>query len=232
MTAQLCETTNFIGYDNRCYQPERLSNKWFLDLLLCRADTMSMGTTAVAVTAPAAGHESVWKTVQSLVLDGLTSPHTRRAYEQALEEFLIWLCEDVSRSFTKAAVQKYRSELHAKGLAPSSINVRISAIRKLAQEAADNGILAPEIAAGITRVKGARRVGMRLGCWLSCEQAERLLNEPDLNTTKGLRDAALLAVLLGAGLRRAEAVALTFEHLQQRENRWVIADLLGKHGRI
>ena len=67
------------------------------------------------------------------------------------------------RRFNKAAVQKYRAELETKGLAPSSINVRQSAIRRLALEAADNGVMAPELAAGIARAKGAKRGGMRLG---------------------------------------------------------------------
>jgi len=193
-----------------------------------------MGSTAMAVTErqPDAGLIPLWNTIQSLVLEGLSSLHTRRAYEQALEEFLIWLCADGSRSFTKATVQKYRSELRYKGLAPSSVNVRMSAIRKLAAEAADNGLLATEISAGIARVKGVRRAGVRLGSWLTLEEAERLLSAPDVSKIKGARDSALLAVLLGAGLRRSEAVALTFEHIQQREGRWVIADLVGKHGRI
>jgi site-specific recombinase XerC len=54
---------------------------------------------------------------------------------------------------------------------------------------------------------------------------------PDRGTLKGLRDAALLAVLLGAGLRRAEGAGLRADHLQQREGRLVIVDLLGKGGR-
>ena len=77
-----------------------------------------------------------------------------------------------------------------------------------------------------------RRAGVRLGCWLTREQAERLLEAPDSATVKGTRDAALLSVLLGAGLRRSEVAALTLEHLQKREGRWVITDLLGKRGRI
>ena len=193
-----------------------------------------MGSTVVAIIAPdnPVLRRPLWNTMQSLVLDGVSSQHTRRAYEQALEEFLIWLSSDPSSSFTKAAVQKYRTELHIKELAPSSINVRMSAIRKLAREAADNDLLAPEIAAGIGRVRGVRRTGVRLGSWLTREQADQLLKAPDLGTVKGARDAALLAVLLGSGLRRSEAVALTFGHIQQRNGRWVIADLVGKHGRI
>src|ERR1035438_5853560 len=117
-----------------------------------------MALAAITLIEPAQHSEQnpLRNAVQSLVLDGLSSPHTRRAYEQALEGFLIWLCADTARPFTKAAVQRYRTELQAKGLASASVNVRISAIRRLALEAGDNGLLAPEIAAGIGRVKGAK----------------------------------------------------------------------------
>jgi integrase/recombinase XerD len=166
------------------------------------------------------------------VLDGISSRHTRRAYSQALDEFLIWFRDEPGREFNKATVQKYRTELETKGLAPSSINVRLSAIRRLALEAADNGLMAPELAAGIARAKGAKRSGVRLGHWLTAEQADRLLALPDLTTIKGIRDSAVLAVLVGAGLRRSELAALNVDHVQNRESRWLIADLVGKHGRI
>jgi integrase len=122
--------------------------------------------------------------------------------------------------------------LETKGLAPSSINVRLSAIRRLALEASDNGQLDPEIAVGIARAKGAKRSGVRLGHWLTTEQAQTLLAAPDLKTLKGLRDSAILAVLLGAGLRRSELADLNVSHVQQRHGRWLLADLVGKHGRI
>ena len=103
----------------------------------------------------------------------------------------------------------------------------MSAIRKLAAEAADNGLLAPELAAGISRVKSAKCVGIRVGNWLSVRQAQSLLNAPDITTVRGLPDRAILAVLLGWGLRRSEVAALTFAHV-----RWCIVDLVGKHGRV
>jgi integrase len=108
----------------------------------------------------------------------------------------------------------------------------MSAIRKLAAEAADNGLLAPELAAGISRVKNAKCVGIRVGNWLSARQAQTLLNTPDITTLRGLRDRAILAVLMGCGLRRSEVAALTFVHVEQRDGRWCIVDLVGKHGRV
>jgi integrase len=134
--------------------------------------------------------------------------------------------------FTKACVQGYRAHLIQTGLAGSTINVRLSAIRRLAAEAADNGLLAPELAAGIGRVKGVKREGVRTGNWLTVEQAESLLNAPDSATLNGKRDRALLAMLVGCGLRRLEAAELTLDSIQQRDGRWAIVDLNGKGGRV
>jgi integrase/recombinase XerD len=108
----------------------------------------------------------------------------------------------------------------------------VSAIRKLAAEVADNGLLAPELAGGISRVESIKSMGIRVGNWLSARQAQSLLNAPATSTGRGLRDRAILAVLLGCGLRRSEVAALTFEHVQQRDGRWCIVDLVGKHGRV
>jgi site-specific recombinase XerC len=104
---------------------------------------------------------------------------------------------------TKATVSAWRVSLQARGLGSSSIIIRMSAIRKLAVEAADNGLLAPELAAGIVRVKSVKSTGIRVGNWLSLRQAQALLSAPDIATMKGLRDRAILAVLLGCGLRRS-----------------------------
>ena len=99
-------------------------------------------------------------------------------------------------------------------------------------EAADNGLMPPTVAAAISRVKGAKQAGIRAGQWLTREQAENLLSAPDPTTKKGRRDRALLAVLIGCGLRRREASALTVDHIQLRDARWVIIDLIGKGGRV
>src|SRR6202022_2841215 len=122
-------------------------------------------------------------------------------------------------------VSAWRRALEARGLGSISINVRITAVRKLAVEAADNGLLAPELAAGITRIKGVKSKGVRVGNWLSIRQSQTLLNTPDVSTKKGLRDRAMLAILLGCGLRRSEVAALTLKHIQQRDGRWCIVDL-------
>ena len=166
------------------------------------------------------------------MLDSVSSPITKRVYNLGLDEFFAWYGQEPRPGFTKATVSAWRVALEARGLGSVSINVRITAVRKLAAEAADNGLLAPELAAGIARVKSAKSMGVRTGNWLSLKQAQALLNAPDITTTKGLRDRAIIAVLLGCGLRRSEVAALTMGHIQQRDGRWCIVDLFGKHGRV
>src|ERR1700688_3100144 len=94
----------------------------------------------------------------SLVLDSVSSPESKRAYGKGLSDFFNWHSATVPGSgFTKATVQAYRAHLVSLGLAASTINVRMSAIRRLASEASDNGLMAPELASGIGRVKGVKR---------------------------------------------------------------------------
>jgi site-specific recombinase XerD len=173
-----------------------------------------------------------WQKLKALVLDSVSSPITKRVYNLGLDEFIAWHGQEPRPGFTKAAVSTWRVALEARLLGAVAINVRITAVRKLAVKAADNGLLAPEMAAGIARVKGVASTGVRVGNWLSIQQAQKLLNAPDVSTKKGLRDRAMLAVLLGCGLRRSGVAALTRKHIQQRDNRWCIVDLVGKHGRV
>ena len=78
---------------------------------------------------PASGGRAL-QAIKSLVLDSVRSPHTRRAYDRVLSEFLAW-CISVEGAFTKATVQRYRAELEGRGLSASAINVQLAAIRKL-----------------------------------------------------------------------------------------------------
>ena len=166
------------------------------------------------------------------VIDSLRSPESQRSYRHGIDEFINWYCSEPRLSFNKTVVTRYRIHLEDRGLAPGTINVRLAAVRRLAYEAADSGLLSPELAAGIRRVKGAKKRGVRLGNWLTETQARNLLQLPDSQTLKGKRDRALLAVLLGCGLRRRELADLTFDHLQRREDHWAIVDLVGKGGHI
>ena len=162
------------------------------------------------------------------VLNTLGSPESTRAYGFAIDDFVEWYCSEPRLAFSRPVVLRYRLELEARRLAASTINLRLAAVRRLAYEAADSGLLSPELAAGIQRVKGAKKLGVRLGNWLTAEQGRSLLQAPSKETLKGRRDRAALALLLGCGLRRAELAKLEVRDLQQREEHWAIVDLMGK----
>ena len=120
---------------------------------------------------------------------------------------------------------RYRICLEQANYASSTINLRLAAIRRLVYEAADCGLLSPDLAAGIRRVRGVKKHGMRIGNWLTAEQGKRLLAVFDTADLRCMRDYAMVAVLVGCGLRRAEVAGLAVEHLQQREEHWVEATI-------
>ena len=169
---------------------------------------------------------------KAAVLNSLTSASGQRTYDHAITEFVAWYCSEPRLTFNRTVVLRYRIHLKQRPYAPATINLRLAAVRRIAYEAADAGLLSPELAAGIRRVKGVRRLGVRLGNWLTAEQSRRLLDYNSSRTLRGLRNHAMLAMLIGCGLRRGELLALTLESLEQREEHWVIADLVVKGGHI
>ena len=117
-------------------------------------------------------------------------------------------------------------------LSPTTINLRLAAVRRVAYEAADSGLLSPELAAGIRRVKSVRRIGVRVGNWLTVDQSKNLLSKSSGEDLRSKRNYAMLALLVGCGLRRGELLTLNVRSIQTREEHWVVADLHGKAGHI
>ena len=96
---------------------------------------------------------------KTAVLRSLGSLDSVRGYQHAIDEFVAWYCSEPRLAFNKTVVLRYRFHLEERGLAPGTINARMAAVRRLAYEAADSGLLSPELAAGIHRVKGVRKLG-------------------------------------------------------------------------
>jgi site-specific recombinase XerD len=165
---------------------------------------------------------------KNAVLNSLAATSSQESYGHAIEEFIAWYCSEPRLAFNRTVVLRYRFFLEQKNLAPATINVRLAAVRRLAYEASDTGLLSPDLAAGIRRVKGAKRLGVRIGNWLSVDEAKALLRASLSDDLRSKRDRAILAILIGCGLRRAELVALKVEDFQIREEHCVIADLIGK----
>ena len=165
---------------------------------------------------------------KSAVLNSLSSPRSRRNYKFAIEQFITWYCSEPRLALNRTVVLRFRLYLESLGLAAGTINQRLAAVRRLAYEASDSGLLSPELAAGIRRVKGVKQLGFRTGNWLNREQARLLLEKSDGNNLRSIRDVAMISILLGCGLRRAELSGLRKEDIQVRQGHWAIVDLVGK----
>ncbi len=162
----------------------------------------------------------------------LTSEHSRRAYGAAVWAFLNWYRAAGRRCFDAATVEAWKVKLCGDGLSAATVNMRLCAVRKLAAVGVAGGYLDAGQATGVQQVKGVKQAGVRSGRWLTQDEAQRLLGVPDVSTLRGVRDRAMLAVMLGCGLRRSEVAALRVDHVQKRDGRWVIVDMVGKGGRV
>jgi site-specific recombinase XerD len=128
---------------------------------------------------------------KAAVLNTLASIHSRRSYEFAIDRFIAWYCSEPRLTFNRAVVVRYRSHLEGRGLSASTINLHLSAIRRLADESAESGWLTPELAIGIRRVQGVKRLGRKSGNWLSQIQAQELVNAASKTDLRGWRDGAI-----------------------------------------
>jgi site-specific recombinase XerC len=166
------------------------------------------------------------------VLNSLSSPRSRRNYKFAIEQFIDWYCSEPRLALNRTVVLRFRLHLESLGLASGTINQRLAAVRRLAYEAADSGLLSPELAASIRRVKGVKQLGCRAGNWLNQDQARLLLEKANGQSLRHIRDVAMISILLGCGLRRAELSALRREDIQIRQGHWAIVDLVGKGNHV
>ena len=167
----------------------------------------------------------------ALVEDSVSSPHSKAAYRGALLNFFGWWRER-GGTLDRAFVNAYRSAMEAGGKSPATVNQSLSAIKRFAAESAEMGYLDVAAETAISRIPGVRQLGVRAGNWLTGEQATALLEAPDRHSLKGVRDRAILGLLVGAGLRRDECARLTREHIQERDGRPCIVDLVGKGQRV
>jgi site-specific recombinase XerD len=169
---------------------------------------------------------------KTAVLNTLGSLQSRRSYQHAMDDFIAWYCSEPRLALNRAVVLRYRLHLESIPLAPATINVRLAAVRRLAYEASDSGLLSPGLVAGIRRVKGAKKLGQPVGNWLTAEEGQQLMGAVRTDTLRGKRDAAMLGLLLGCGLRRSEVADLEIGKIQQRDRHWAVVDLVGKAGHV
>jgi site-specific recombinase XerD len=160
------------------------------------------------------------------VLNSLRSPASPRVYEYAIDQFVSWYCSEPRLAFNRIVVVRYHMRLESRGLATSTINQHLAAVRRLAHEAADSGLLSLELAVGTSRVKGVKQLGFCAGNWLSADESSTVLKRAYGSSLRAKRDYAMLAILFGFGLRRSELGGLKFDDVQVRQGHWAILDRL------
>jgi hypothetical protein len=107
---------------------------------------------------------------KTAVLNSITSLDAQRGYRHAIDEFVEWYCSEPRLALNRIVVLRYRSRLESR----QPVNLRLGAVRRLAYEVADCGLLSADLAAGIRRVKGVKKLGVRLCNWLTAEQGQAL----------------------------------------------------------
>jgi integrase len=149
------------------------------------------------------------------ILDSLNSAHSRARYAAVYRDF--------DGPLTAQSVQSYIASYRDAGAAPATCNVKLSALKFLARaEGADSGI---------QELKAIPIRGVRMGTWLSAAQVSALIEKRG-DKPIDIRNRALLAMLCGCALRRAELVSLQCSHLQRFDGRLCITDLEGKGRRV
>lgn len=185
---------------------------------------MSSSLTKTSVT----NHDSL-NALRAMLSNSVVSLHTQRAYLKAFDDLFQ---QAAGRPISRVILMEYRASMIADGLSAATINQRLCAIRKLANEARENNLIDPAEAVRLTSVPGVPQSGVRLGTWLTKQETQRLLATVDRTELIGKRNFAILAVLCHCALRREEEARLDMSLIQRREGRWVFADLIGKRGRV
>lgn len=174
-------------------------------------------------------------------VESQTSKATQGLYRLCVHRFLNWYADHGDdKPITATTLKRYRSTLTrsasatqpanaaGKPLAHATRNLYLTVARGFLSMAAEQGIVSWEAVNSIRRIRLLPNSIVRPGCWLDLDKAEALLAAPDTSTLVGIRDKAVIGVLLGAGIRRSEVAGLQFEHFRHVENRWVIWRLVGK----
>lgn len=169
------------------------------------------------------------------------SPVSRRVYGARIARYLDWskgARGDIA--LDREHVQRYLRYMESYGASAQVRNQALAAIKKLAVEASEHGWIEHERAVQIDSIKSKRATGVRTGRWLSPAQSKALLQAPDRTTIAGKRDACVLALLLGCGLRRAEVCSVEIAQFRTVEvevngtktEKLLLTNLVGKGGRV
>lgn len=139
----------------------------------------------------------------------IESKHTRRAYEVDIRDFMgfagIAKSEDF-RQVNRAHVLAWRKSIEARSLAPATVRRKLAALASLYEFLCDRNAVEQNPVKGVKRPKVDTYEGKTPA--LGDHEVRSLLDAPNTDTLKGLRDRAILSVFLYHGLRREELTKL------------------------
>jgi integrase/recombinase XerD len=166
------------------------------------------------------------------VLASLENAHTRMMYKRAMEQFLHWWRRKGDLPLDRPLVEAYIGLLTGSGYSEATANQCLSAIKKAVSHAADAGTMDLATARDIVRISGFSKKIHVTGRFLTAREAEALINAPAASGTKGARDRALLALLLGCALRGGEAAKIQLDEIQKQGSHWVLTNVVGTRSKV
>lgn len=161
-------------------------------------------------------------------LAGIVSANTRLSYARGIADIYAFAG---GRPITLAQLQAWRMSMLERR-STATVNLRLTAVRRFVKYLLRSGRIGDREATELASIESVPFRGTRMGTWLTIAQTQRLLLVPSRKNLRGLRNYCILAVLAGCALRVGELAALDVGTIQQREGRWVLADLPGKGGRV
>jgi len=157
--------------------------------------------------------------------------NTRQTYFSSFNRFLQWYLSTDRDALDARILNEYLLYLEALRLSRATIATHLSAIRNFISSVRKYELIDTDTYAAMMEIQVRRQLGRRHGRWLSLAEAQRLLNEIHCETPLQIRDRAILALLLGTGLRRFELTNLYLENIVKIEGRRVLHNIVGKGSR-
>jgi site-specific recombinase XerD len=174
------------------------------------------------------------RVARQATLDSLVSANSKRAYARDIDAYLAWCREGdlPSPPFNLATLESYKAHLLGAGKSANTVNRYLTSIRALLHKVGQLDPAVRQQAEAAREVENVKVLGDVVGNRLSLQEAQAIVDSPDFDTLTGKRDGAILGVLFGCLLRRQEVVDLRWSQLRQLDGHWVLADIMGKHGRV
>jgi len=159
------------------------------------------------------------------LLAGTVTESTAAMYRRDAAAFSRWAQDQGLHPLHPATLARWRTHLvTATNYSPNTINRMLSAVKRLIREGAAQGMVPQSVADAAANVTGVKVRAMRkrtrknARTRISPQAMRAIVEQPDTSTLTGLRDRALLLVLATSGIRVNEAVTLTVEQLEERED--------------